>query len=141
MTMTTDAPPSAPPGAADRGMENAILALAAEVRTMAESLSQMAAAFLASQGAPGASRPPTASPGPSMPPVAAPAASPGPPAATGERERKMGSKVYAICIPNGWDIPATGETITGHTMAKDSRTWSFADLTKVLDQFSAWGFP
>jgi hypothetical protein len=115
-------------------MEHAILANAAELRNLADAINHLAVANQAARTPPGAAKPPVGA-GPSMPPVG------GPPPASGEREKKMGSKVYAICTQNGWDIPAVGETITGHTMAKDSRTWSFADLTAVLDQFSAWGYP
>lgn len=118
------------------GMEKAVLALAAEIGRLADSMDGLAAASQAMQVARQAPVAPNPS-GPAMPPVGGTTA---PPAAGGEREKKMGSKVYAICTQNGWDLQAVGETITGHPMAKDSRKWSFADLGKVLDQFAEWGF-
>ena len=45
----------------------------------------------------------------------------------------MGKKVFAICKQQNWDIADVGLRATGRDIGGDSRTWSQADLTKVLD--------
>ena len=111
---------------------DAILILAREIGRLADAIDHHAVASQALRV------PPQAPAGPSGPPQP----SSGPPAASGPSvEEKMGKKVFAICRTNGWEIGDIGERVTGRPIGADSRKWSKADLSAVLDAMKEWGFP
>ena len=68
------------------------------------------------------------------------AAPPPPGGQSDDTKTKMGKKVFAICKQQNWDIADVGLRATGRDIGGDSRTWSQADLTKVLDTMKKdWG--
>jgi hypothetical protein len=145
--MSMDAPPyDAPPcdddfaPLPDRGLENAVKVLAAQLGNLADSINHLAVASQAARTPPGAAKPPAGPPGPPMPT----AGQGGPPAGvSGEKttQQKMGAKVYAICKQNNWDIADVGQRATGRPIGADSRRWTVEELGAVLDAMKEWGFP
>jgi hypothetical protein len=119
----------------DHALANAILAHAAAISTLAESIDHLAAASQALRLPGPAKGPPSggvSSPSPTYP--GTPAGGGPPPADPEEEIRiKMSKKVYWACKNNNWDIAAVGQQILERPVGADSRKWSKADLSHVLD--------
>lgn len=111
------------------GIERGLVAIAASIDRLADSIGANTAALRVAQGPPGAQ----------VPPQGPPAA---PRAAEKTIQQKRGGLIYYACRDNGFanKCGEVGEQVLGRPMANDARLWPDADQVAVLDQMKAWSW-